>query len=146
MPPVLQVMPNFWRAVYIHTYIHTCCFNFDTVAQWRDFGSKKRQIVFLWWDQDSKLGVSGTNRLDCWASSQKLKLDSLSLWWASSPLDVTTGIDSPMTLVIYILVVFISSADWMPAHKLGELSRIKQRIWTHIYKRIYIYIYAYHTW
>ena len=58
--------------------------NFDGLAQASDFRIERRQVVFLFWLQDSNPGVS--------------------------------GIKSP--------------ADWMPADKATELSRIKLKTWT----------------
>ena len=120
---------------YLHTNMHTC------FRSKRDKLSSSDKTRIRSWTSQARQQTEcpHLNRLDYWASSQKLELDSAFLWCVSSPLDTTTGNDSPMVLAIYIFVVFIWSADRMPAHKLSELSRIKYRIWTNICKCIYMY-------
>ena len=80
---------NKYVYTYTYTYTHTYMFvvNFDVLAQASDFRIENRQVVFLCWMQDSKLGSQTecplTNRLSYRGSSWKHELNSQSLWWMS---------------------------------------------------------------
>ena len=104
----------------IHAYIHINMFvvvNFEALAQASDFRIERRQVVFLCWMQDSKLGSlrhKFASRLNAhsqtdWAiqdqaknlSSQARPYDE----WAFSPLDLTADWLSHLALAIYMFVL-----------------------------------------
>ena len=110
---------------YLHTYIcmHACVHtymsvvNFDGLAQASNFRIERRQVVFLCWMQDSKLGSLGhqfARRLNAhsqndWGIEDQAKnLNSTARpddQRAFSPLDPTAGWHSHLALAMYMFVV-----------------------------------------
>ena len=80
-----------WPAPFTYMFVVV---NFDALAQASDIPIERRQVVFLWWMQDSNLGslrhliasrLNAHSQTD-WAiedQAKNLELNSPSLWWVS---------------------------------------------------------------
>ena len=103
---------------FILILMHVCFVNFDALEQASDFRIERRQVVFLYWVQDSKLASLRhqiTSRLNAhsqtdWAIEdlEKKNLNSTACpygEWAFSPLDFTANCLSHLALAIYKFVV-----------------------------------------
>ena len=128
----IQKCMHAYTQMHIHKYIHACMHaymyivvNFNAVAQASNIRIGRRQVVFLCWMRDSV-----HRPCTCQVSEAAVEwcfTNSHGSWWniIQQPLhslgrckayDSVFGTESP--------------ADWMPADKPTELSRIKLKTWT----------------
>ena len=110
--------------------------SFDALAQASDFRIKRRQIVFLCWMQDSKLGsfrhqfASTPNAYSQthWAIEDQAKTLNSTAHpydeWAFSPLDFTADWLSHLALTIYITIEF-EATEWMLNSEIHTRTRKK---------------------
>ena len=99
----------------MHTYVFVV--NFDALAQASHLWIERRQVVFLWWMQDSNLGSLGhqiASRLNThsqtnWAIEDQVKRSIARPYGerAFGPLDFTAGWLSHLTLAIYIYMFVV---------------------------------------
>ena len=133
----MQTYMHTYMQTYMHTYIHVV--NFDALAQASDFRIKRRQIVFLCWmpvPMISKHSAQLTPlpfdiRTWLWRYTYLLLISML---WHRQAIFESKGDNLSFSAECRIRTQRVSEsqspADWMPADKLTELSRIKLKTWT----------------